>query len=55
MTSQRGKPVIIVHIILTISESNGNQKTKFGQFMEYNKKNIFLQKLCKSCKNVVER
>ena len=29
-----------------ISQSKGNKKMKFGQLIEYNKNNIFLQKLC---------
>ena len=33
-------------MLLTISQSKGNQAMKFGQLTEYNKKNIFLQKLC---------
>ena len=30
-----------------ISQTKGNQTMKFGQLIEYNKGNIFLQKLCR--------
>ena len=40
MTSQTG------NILPNISRSNGNQKIKFGQFIEYNMINIFLEKSC---------
>ena len=46
MTSQPGLQTIAIHILLNISQSKGNQKMKFGQLVEYNKKNIYLQKLC---------
>ena len=46
MTSQPGKKAIAVHILPNISRSKGNQRTKFGQLIEYNMKNIFLEILC---------
>ena len=46
MTSQPGLQTIAMHILPNISQSKGNQTMKFGQFIEYNKRNIFLQKLC---------
>ena len=46
MTSQPGLKTIAVHILLNISHSKGNQAMKFGHLIEYNKRNIFLQKLC---------
>ena len=46
MTSQPGLQTIAVHILPNISQSKGNQTIKFGQLIEYNKRNIFLQKLC---------
>ena len=46
MASQPGLQTIAKHILLNISQSKGNQTTKFGQLIEYNKINIFLQKLC---------
>ena len=47
MTSQPGLQTIAIHILPNISQSKGNQTMKFGQLMEYNKRNIFLQKLCR--------
>ena len=46
MTSQPGLQTITIHILPNISRSNGNQTSKLGQLIEYNKRNIFLQKLC---------
>ena len=46
MTSQPGLQAIAMHILPNISQSKGNQTMKFGQLIEYNKRNIFLQKLC---------
>ena len=46
MTSQPGLQTIAIHILPNISESKGNQAIKFGQLIELNKVNIFLQKLC---------
>ena len=46
MTSQPGLQAIAIHVFPTISRSKGNQTMKFGQLIEYNKRNIFLQKLC---------
>ena len=45
MTSQPGLLTIAMHILPNISQSKGNQAMKFGQLIEYNKRNIFLQKL----------
>ena len=47
MTSQTGLQTIAIHILPNISESKCNQTIKFGQLIEYNKRNIFLQKLCR--------
>ena len=44
MTSQHGLQTITIHILLNISQSKGNQKMKFGQLIEYNKINTFLQR-----------
>ena len=46
MTSQPGSQTFAIHILLDISQSKGNQTMRFGQLIEYNKRNIFLQKLC---------
>ena len=46
MTSQPGLQTIATHILPNISQSKGNKTMKFGQLIEYIKRNIFLQKLC---------
>ena len=45
MTSQSGLQTIAIHVF-AISQSKDNQTMKFGQSIEYNKRNIFIQKLC---------
>ena len=47
MTSQPGLQTISIHILHNISQCKGNQTMKFGPLIEYNKRNIFLQKLCR--------
>ena len=47
MTSQPGLQTIAIHILPNISQSKGNQTMKFGQLIEYYKKNIFFQNLCR--------
>ena len=46
MTSQPGQQTTTLHILSNILRSKGNQTVKFGQLIEYNNKNIFLQMLC---------
>ena len=46
MTLQPGLQTIAIQILPNISQSKGNQAMKFGQLIEYKKRNIFLQKLC---------
>ena len=46
MASQTGLQTIAIHILPNISQSKVNQTMKFGQLIEHNRKNIFLQKLC---------
>ena len=46
MTSQPGLQTITIHILTNNSLSKDNQTMKFGQLLEYNKRNIFIQKLC---------
>ena len=41
MASQPGLQTIVIHILLIISQSKGNETMKFGQLIEYNKRNIF--------------
>ena len=43
MMSQPGLQTIVVHILLNISRSKGNQTMKFGHVIEYNMRNIFLE------------
>ena len=43
MTSQSGYQTSTMHILPNISRSKGNQSMKFGQVIEYSKRNIFLQ------------
>ena len=45
MKSQPGLQAVAVHILPNISQSKGNQTIKFVQLIEYNKRNIFFQKL----------
>ena len=47
MTSQPGKTVTI-HILPNIPKSQDNQTMKFGELIEYNKRNMFLQKSCRA-------
>ena len=47
MTSHPDLQAIAIHILPNISQSKGNQTMKFGQLIEYNKRNIFLPKLCR--------
>ena len=43
MTSQPGEQIGIA-MLPNISKSKGNQTMKFGQLIEYNTRNIFLEK-----------
>ena len=49
MTSQPGKQIIAIHILLNISRSKGNQTMKFDQLLEYNMRNLFLKKSYTKC------
>ena len=49
MTSQPGKQAIATHILTDISRSKNNQAVKSGQLIEYNIRNIFLEKLYTKC------
>ena len=44
MTSQTGQQIITIYILPSISGSKDNQKIEFGQLIEYNMKNILLEK-----------
>ena len=45
MTSQSGKQTIAIHILPNTSRSKGSHTMEFGQFIEYNIGNIFLEKI----------
>ena len=45
MSSQPGLKTITMHLLPNISQIKGNQTKKFGQLIEYNKRNVFLEKL----------
>ena len=47
MTSQHGKQTIARDILSNISQSKGNQTMKLGQLKGYNKRYIFLWKICR--------
>ena len=49
LTSQPGKQTIATHILTNISRSKDNQAMKFGQLIEYNMKNIFLDQPYTKC------
>ena len=44
MTSQPGQQTIIIHVFTNILGSKGNQTMKFGHLIEYNMRNVFLEK-----------
>ena len=49
MTSQPCEQTIVIHILPNISRSKGNQTMKFGQLIECNMRNIFLEKSFTNC------
>ena len=44
MTSQPGQQTIVIHILPNTSKIKGNQTMKYGQLIECNTRNIFLEK-----------
>ena len=46
MASQPGLQTLVTHMLPNILQSKDNQTMKFGQLIEYNKRNIFVQILC---------
>ena len=44
MTSQPGQQAIVIHILPNTSKIKGNQTMKYGQLIECNTRNIFLEK-----------
>ena len=49
VTSQTGKEITAIYILPNISRSKGNQVIKFGPLIEYNIRNIFLEKSYVKC------
>ena len=49
LTSQPEKQSVAIHILPNMSRRKSNQTKKFGQLVEYNMKNIFLEKLYTKC------
>ena len=49
MTPQSGKQTIAIHILPNILTSKFNQTMKLGQLIEYNIRNIFLEKSNAKC------
>ena len=49
MTSQPGKEAITIHILSNIFRSKGNPTKKLDQLIEYNMRNIFLEKSYSKC------
>ena len=49
MMSKPGQQTNVIHILLNISGSKGNQIVKFGQLIEFNMRNIFLEKSYTIC------
>ena len=49
MTSQAGTQTIPIHILPNISRTKENQAMKFGQLIEYNMRNIFVEKSYTKC------
>ena len=49
MASQTGKQTIAIHILPNSSRRKGNQAMKFGQILECNMRNIFLEKSYTKC------
>ena len=49
MTSQSGKQAIATYIFSNILRGKGNQTIKLGQLIEYNMRNIFLEKSYTKC------
>ena len=52
MMTQTGQQTITIKLLSDISRSKGNQTMKFSQLIEYNIKNIFLEKSSTKCGGV---
>ena len=47
--SQPGKQTIAIHILPNIPRSKDNQAMKFGQLIEYNMRNTFVERSYTKC------
>ena len=55
VTSQTGKQITKIDILFNISRSKGHQTMKFGQLIEYNMRNVFLEKSYTKCDGKASR
>ena len=44
MSSQTGQQIVAIHILPDVSRSSGSKNMKYGQLIEYNMRNIFIEK-----------
>ena len=49
MTAQPGKQIVAIQLLPNISISKSKQAMKCGKLIEYNMRNIFLEKSNKNC------
>ena len=49
MISQPGKKIIAMHMLPSISRTKCNQAVKFGQLIEHNMRNVFLERSYRKC------
>ena len=49
MTSPLGQQTVVIYIFPNISRSKGKQTMKFGQLIECNMRNIFVEISCTKC------
>ena len=42
--SQNRQQMFTMHVLLNVSRGKGNQSMKFGELIEYNMRNIFIEK-----------
>ena len=49
VTSQPGYETITMHILPNVSRNKGNQAIEFGELIEYNMRNIFVEKSYTRC------
>ena len=49
MTSQPGYQTIAIYLLPNISRNKGKQAMKFGQLIEYNMRNIFVEESYTKC------